>query len=161
MLKLATILVNKSRDKILQEFPDLEVSSNGDFSRVRTLEPEDFTQVWYANLESPLPKLALEISKKLECLTLAAMNWDDDLLRFWAFSSGEFRATYDSNPSYATCTITPPELMPDLGHKLAELFGVPEKSNAIQKLLTRKKGFTFINETGRLEQLWSLLNIPT
>ena len=161
MLKLATIIVNKSRVEILEQFPDLEVSSNGDFSRVQTLEPKDFTEVWYANIESPLPKLALEISKKLECITFAVINWDDDLVRFWAFSNGEFITTYDSNPSYATCTITPPELMPDTGEKLAVLFGVTEKAKAIKQVLSRKKGFTFINETGRLDQLWSLLNIPT
>jgi hypothetical protein len=161
MLKLATIMVNKPQSEILEQFPDLEVSSNGDFSHVQTLEPKDFTEVWYANLESPLPKMALEISQKLECIALAVINWDDDLLRFWAFSSGEFIATYDSNPSYATCTITPPELEPDAGEKLAVLFSVPEKAKAIKQVLSRKKGFTFINETGRLEQLWLLLNIPT
>jgi hypothetical protein len=36
---------------------------------------------------------------------------------------------------------------------------VPEKSEAVRKLLTRKKGFGFINETQRLEQLFALLEI--
>jgi hypothetical protein len=161
MLKLATIIVKAPRANILEQFSDLNISSQADFSMVQTLEPQAFTEVWYANLESPIPKLAIEISKKLKCAVLGVINWDDDLLRFWAFDSGEFVTTYDSNPSYATCTITPPELEPDTGEKLATLFKVPEKSEAIRKLLTRKKGFTFINETQRLEQLFTLLEIPT
>jgi hypothetical protein len=160
MLKLTTIIVNKPRAEILEHFPDLEISSKGKFSWISTPEPQKFTEVWYANLESPIPKLALEISKKLECAALGVINWDDDLLRIWAFSNGEFVTTYDSNPSYATCTITPPELEPDTGEKLATLYNVPEKAEAVRKLLTRKKGFGFINETQRLEQLFALLEIP-
>ncbi len=160
MLKLSTIFLNKPRAEILELFPDLNVASWSDWSEVHTHEPKDFTEVWYANLESPLPELALEISKKLESIALAVINWDDDLLRFWVFLNGEFITTYDSNPSYATCTITPPELEPDTGEKLATLFKVPEKAEAIRKLLTRKKGFGFINETQRLEQLFALLEIP-
>ena len=159
MLNLATIIVNKPRAEILEKFPDLTVTDQGNFSRIQSPEPKAFTEVWYANLESPLPELAAEISKGLGAVTLAVINWDDDLLRMWAFSSGEFITTYDSNPSYATCTITPPELEPDTGEKLATLFGVPDKAKAIKQVLSRKKGFTFINETGRLDQLWSLLNI--
>jgi hypothetical protein len=161
MLKLSTIIVNKPRAEILEHFPDLNIVNQGEFSRVSTLEPKAFTEVWYADLESPIPKFADEISQKLQCATLGIINWDDDLLRIWAFSNGEFVTTYDSNPSYATCTITPPELEPDTGEKLATLFNVSEKAEAIRKLLTRKKGFGFINETQRLEQLFALLEIPT
>jgi hypothetical protein len=161
MLNLATVIVNKTRAEIMAQFPDLVVTDQGDFSRIQSPEPKAFTEVWYANLESPLPELAAEISKKLEAVTLAVINWDDDLLRIWAFSSGEFVTTYDSNPSYATCTITPPELEPDTGEKLAGLFHVPEQAKAVKQVLTRKKGFTFINETQRLEQLFALLKIPT
>ncbi len=160
MLKLAAIVVNKSQAEILGVFPDLMPSSHGAFSRVQMPEPQKFTEVWYADLESPIPKFADEISQKLQCAALGVINWDDDLLRVWAFSNGEFVTTYDSNPSYATCTITPPELEPDTGEKLATLFGVPEKAEAVRKLLTRKKGFGFINETQRLEQLFALLEIP-
>jgi hypothetical protein len=160
MLKLSTIIVNKPRAEILDHFPDLDISSQGEFSRVATPKPQKFTEVWYADLESPIPKFADEISQKLQCATLGIINWDDDLLRIWAFSSGEFVTTYDSNPSYATCTITPPELEPDTGEKLAKLFNMPEKAEAVRKLLTRKKGFGFINETQRLEQLFALLEIP-
>ncbi len=160
MLKLATIIVKAPRAEILEHFSELSVSGQDAFSKVQAPEPKAFTEVWYANLESPIPKLAAEISKKLECAVLGVINWDDDLLRFWAFSSGELVTAYDSNPSYATCTITPPELEPDTGEKLANVFGVPAKSKAIQQLLTRKKGFTFINETQRLEQLFTLLEIP-
>jgi hypothetical protein len=160
MLKLATIIVKAPRVGILEHYPDLKVSDLGTFSRVQAPEPKAFTEVWYANLESPIPKLGAEISKKLECAAFGVINWDDDLLRFWAFSSGELVTAYDSNPSYATCTITPPELEPDTGERLANLFGVPAKSKAIQQLLTRKKGFTFINETQRLEQLFTYLELP-
>jgi hypothetical protein len=159
MLKLSTIIVNKPRAAILERFPDLTISSQGVFSRVQMPEPQKFTEVWYADLESPIPKFADEISQKLQCAALGMINWDDDLLRIWAFSNGEFVTTYDSNPSYATCTITPPELEPDTGEKLATLFNVPEKAEAVRKLLTRKKGFGFINETQRLEQLFALLEI--
>jgi hypothetical protein len=161
MLKLATVIVNAPKVKILEHFPDLLVSGHAEFSTVKAPEPQAFTEVWYANLESPIPKLTVEISRKLTCSTLGVINWDDDLLRFWVFSSGEFVTMYDSNPSYATCTITPPELEPDTGEKLASLYAVPEKSKAIQQVLTRKKGFTFINETQRLKQLFTLLKIPT
>ncbi len=160
MLKLSTIIVNKPRAEILEHFPDLQISSQGEFSRVQMPEPQQFTEVWYADLESPIPKFATEISHKLQCATLGIINWDDDLLRIWAFSGGEFVTTYDSNPSYATCTITPPELEPDTGEKLATLFNVPQKAEPVRKLLTRKKGFGFINETQRLEQLLALLEIP-
>jgi hypothetical protein len=160
MLKLATVIVKAPRAKILEHFSELNVSGQDAFSRVQAPEPKAFTEVWYANLESPIPKLAAEISGKLGCVTLGVINWDDDLLRFWAFSSGAFVTTYDSNPSYATCTITPPELEADTGEQLANLYGVPEKAKAIQQVLHRKKGFTFINETQRLEQLFTFLELP-
>ena len=140
-------------------FPDLQGNTvqDGVLSKIAssTVMPASFQDVWFITDDSPLPKLAREVSQKLGTVALAALDWEGDLLKLWAFSSGEIAYRYDSNPSYATCTVTSPEQ--DAPGTLAELFNVPEKSRAIGQLLSRRKGLGFISETDRLRQLLEML----
>ena len=54
-------------------------------------------------------------------VAVAFLEFEADVLRFWAFEDGVLRVQYDSSPTFATCTITRPEGS-DL-QLLAELFG--------------------------------------
>ena len=155
----AAILVRAAKNIVQDAFPDLKgnIVQDGAFSSIASssILPASFQDVWFINDDSPLPKLARDISSKLGKVALAALDWEGDLLKLWAFSNGQVAYRYDSNPSYATCTVTSPEQ--DAPGTLAEAFGVPEKSRVIGQLLSRRKGLGFISETDRLRQLLGLL----
>ncbi len=155
----ATILVRAAKNTVQDAFPDLKgnIVQDGAFSSIATssILPASFQDVWFITDESPLPKLAREVSSKLGTVALAALDWEGELLKLWAFQGGTLAYRYDSNPSYATCTVTSPEQ--DAPGTLAEAFGVPEKSRVVGQLLSRRKGLGFINETDRLNQLLGLL----
>jgi hypothetical protein len=161
-MSTATVLVRAVQNTVLDAFPDLtgNIVQDGVFCRITpgSILPASFQEVWFITDDSPLPKLAREISSKLGTVALAALDWEGDLLKLWAFQSGQIAYRYDSNPSYATCTVTSPEQ--DAPGTLAELFGVPEKSRVVGQLLSRRKGLGFINETDRLKQLLGLLGLP-
>jgi hypothetical protein len=153
------ILVRADLSAVEQIDSSLTVVGQGAWSMItRTdLEPKQMNDVWFITPESPLPKLAKELSEQLETMALAVLNWENDVLKIWAFERGVLHLEYDSNPSFANCTITPP--IGD-GGELARIAGVPDKAEGAKKLLARKRGLGFINETQRLEQLGTLLNLP-
>ncbi len=111
------------------------------------------TDVWFSTPESPLPALAK--AQSASGVALAVLEWETDVLKLWAFKDGNLELEYDSSPSFATCTITPP--VSTGAGDLAALFGVPERSGAVSRLLSRKKGLGFISESQRLTQLLGLL----
>jgi hypothetical protein len=160
-MSTATVIVRAAKNTVQDAFPSLEKSvvQDGVFSRIASgsILPTSFQEVWFITDDSPLPKLAGEISSTLGTVALAALDWEGDLLKLWAFQDGQIVYRYDSNPSYATCTVTSPEQ--DAPGTLAELFGVPEKSRAVGQLLSRRKGLGFISETDRLRQLLGLLGV--
>ncbi len=121
-----------------------------------TLEPQELKDVWFSDANSPLAKKAKSLSEG-GTVALAILEYQGDVLKFWAFKSGLLVVQYDSSPSFATCTITPPE--GDQLENLAELFAVPDQSKAIVQLLKRKRGYGFINERDRLSQLLGLLGL--
>jgi hypothetical protein len=158
-MSTASIIVRAAKNTVLDAFPSLDKNTvqDGVFSSINSesIGPKSFQDVWFITDDSPLPKLAREVSSTLGTVALAALDWEGDLLKLWAFQNGQIVYRYDSNPSYATCTITSPEQ--DAPGTLAELFHVPEKSRAVGQLLSRRKGLGFINETDRLRQLMALL----
>ena len=156
----AKIFVKATQAQVLEVVQDLELEVRGEFVVIsgKQLEPESLVDAWYISSESPLVKLAAELSQKFSSPVLAMLNWENDLLRLWIYSDGKLLGGYDSNPSYATCTVTKPEL--EHPEAFAEAFGVPERSVAISKLLARKRGLGFMNETGRFELLAIELGIP-
>jgi hypothetical protein len=156
----AKIFLKASRDQVLEVVQEFELGIRGEFVVVsgRQLEPGSMVDAWYISSESPLLKLAAELSGKLSSPVLAMLNWENDLLRLWVYADGKLLSEYDSNPSYATCTVTRPEL--EHPRAFAEAFGVPERSEAISKLLARKRGLGFMNETGRFALLAKELGIP-
>lgn len=160
-MSTSTVIVRAAKNTVQDAFPSLggNIVQDGVFSKVASssILPASFQEVWFISDDSPLPKLAREVSSTLGTVTLAALDWEGDLLKLWALSSGEVVYRYDSNPSYATCTVTSPEQ--DAPGTLAELFGVPEKSRAVGQLLSRRKGLGFISETDRLRQLLGLLGV--
>ena len=120
-----------------------------------SLEPQTLLEVIQTDLDSKLVTRAKDLS--MDGVAVAFLEFEADVLRFWAFEDGVLRVQYDSSPTFATCTITRPEGS-DL-QLLAELFGVPEQSKAVEQLLLRKRGLGFINETQRLEKLLGLLGL--
>jgi hypothetical protein len=119
------------------------------------LEPKSLLEVLQLDATSALLTRAKELS--LTAVTMAVLEYESDVLRFWVFADGALQIEYDSSPTFATCTISPPE-----GSKLehlAALFGVSEASKAVVQLLKRKRGYGFLNEQQRLEQLLSLLGL--
>jgi hypothetical protein len=156
----AKVFVKATRANVLEVVQDFELEVRGEFVVIsgKQLEPGSMVQAWYISSESPLLKLAVELSSQIASPVLAMLNWENDLLRLWLYSAGELLSEYDSNPSYATCTVTKPEL--EHPEALAEAFGVPERFEAISKLLARKRGLGFLNETGRFQLLAKELGIP-
>jgi hypothetical protein len=156
----AKVFVKTTRVEPLELVQAFELAVHGEFVVIsgKQLEPVSMVDAWYISNESPLLKLASEISSKISGPVLAMLNWENDLLRLWLYSDGKRLSQYDSNPSYATCTVTRPEL--EHPEAFAQAFGVPERSAAISKLLARKRGLGFLNETGRFELLAKELGIP-
>jgi hypothetical protein len=156
----AKVFVKATRTQVLEVVQDFELEIRGAFVVVsgKQLGPTSLVDAWYISSESPLVKLGSELSHKLSGPVLAMLNWENDLLRLWVYSDGKLLSEYDSNPSYATCTVTKPEL--EHPEAFAQAFGVPERSEAISKLLARKRGLGFMNETGRFELLAKELGIP-
>jgi hypothetical protein len=113
----AKVFVKATRANVLEVVQDFELEVRGEFVVIsgKQLEPGSMVQAWYISSESPLLKLAVELSSQIASPVLAMLNWENDLLRLWLYSAGELLSEYDSNPSYATCTVTKPELEhPDL-----------------------------------------------
>jgi hypothetical protein len=156
----AKIFLKAAQTLVLEVVQGLMLEVRGEFVVIsdKILEPTSLVNAWYISGESPLLKLAEKLSGQFSGPVLAMLNWENDLLRLWVFSGGKLLSEYDSNPSYATCTVTKPEL--EHPQAFATAFGVPERSEAISKLLARKRGLGFINETGRFELLAKELGIP-
>jgi hypothetical protein len=156
----AKIFVKATQAHVLELVQGFELEVRGEFVVVsgKQLEPVSLVDAWYISSESPLVKLAAELSGKISGPVLAMLNWENDLLRLWVYSDGNLLSEYDSNPSYATCTVTKPEL--EHPQAFASAFGIPERSEAISKLMARKRGLGFMNETGRFELLAKELGIP-
>jgi hypothetical protein len=156
----AKIFVKATQFQVLEVVQDFAVEVRGEFVVVsgKQLEPDSLVEAWYISSESPLVKLAVELSRKISSPVMAMLNWENDLLRLWVYSDGKRLSEYDSNPSYATCTVTKPEL--EHPEAFAIAFGVQERSEAISKLLARKRGLGFMNEKGRFELLAKELGIP-
>jgi hypothetical protein len=147
----ASILPEHQNNALIETHGDWSILTRPD------LEPTEMKDVWFITPESPLPALAQRLSEQLETVTLAVLNWENDVMKIWAFERGVLKLEYDSNPSFAACTIAPPA---GDGAELARVVGVPDKADAAKKLLARKRGLGFINETQRLEQLSVLLGAP-
>jgi hypothetical protein len=156
----ARIFVKATQAQVLEVVREFKLEVRGEFVVIsgQQLEPGSMVDAWYISSESPLLNLAVELSSQISSPVLAMLNWENDLLRLWVYSAGKLLSEYDSNPSYATCTVTRPEL--EHPRAFAEAFGVPERSEAISKLLARKRGLGFMNETGRFELLAKELGIP-
>jgi hypothetical protein len=156
----AKVFIKATQAQVLELVRDFALEVRGEFVVVsgKNLEPGSLVDAWYISSESPLVKLAAELSRKISSPVLAMLNWENDLLRLWVYSDGKLLSEYDSNPSYATCTVTKPEL--EHPRAFAQAFGVPERSEAISKLLARKRGLGFMNETGRFQLLAKELGIP-
>jgi hypothetical protein len=120
------------------------------------LEPPDLKAVWFASPDLPLAARAKVLSENGNP-ALAVLEYEGDSLKLWLFENGVLTVEYDASPSFATCTITPP--VGDNLERLAQAFGAPQNAKAVQQLLSRKRGFGFINERDRLKQLLELLKL--
>ncbi len=122
------------------------------------LAAQDLLTVLYSGVESDLEKLARELSLSLKVAVFATLNFDNEVLAFFALSSGVLVSQYNSSPNYLACSTTPPTA--ENVAELAALFGKPENAHAIIQLLGRKRGLGFSNELQRHEQLAALLGLP-
>lgn len=133
----------------------VKTSSQTEILRDDALTPQSMTDVWFATPESPLPARARELSAN--AVSLAALQWEADVVKLWAFNDGALELEYDSSPSFANCTITAP-VSAGTG-KLGTLFGHPENDATLERLLSRRKGLGFISESQRLAQVLELLGV--
>jgi hypothetical protein len=158
----AKVFVKSPRANMLEvvQRADLELEVRGEFVVIsgKQLEPTSLVEAWYIDSASPLVRLAAEISEKTSSPVLAMLNWENDLLRLWVFLDGNRLSEYDSNPSYATCTVTKPEL--EHPEAFARAFNVPERTEAISRLLARRRGLGFMDEAGRFRLLAQELGLP-
>ena len=129
--------------------------SQTEILRDDALTPQSMTEVWFATPASPLPARARELSAN--AVSLAALQWETDVVKLWAFKDGALELEYDSSPSFANCTITAP-ISSGMG-KLGTLFGHPERDATLERLLSRRKGLGFISESERLAQILELLGV--
>lgn len=163
-MSYATITIRAKPADVLEVLRQRNINANvtahGAYSVVSSddLLAKTLKDVWFSTPESPLPQLAQHLSNVLNAPALAALNWDEDLLRFWVFDAGTLASEYDSNPSYATCTITSPELSD--ANALAAAFGLEHKAESIAKVLGRRKGLGFVTESGRLRLILEALGLP-
>ena len=160
----SSLLIRADKKTVRNALKTLKIKGNtvwnGGFARVVAdgLTPENLNDAWLIDLGSPLPSTAQALSQRTGSLVLAQLNWNGEWLKLWAFQNGELAFQYDSNPSFVTCTVSSPDA--DAPGVLAELFGVPDNTQAIMQLLRRRKGLGFISETQRAEQLEALLGVP-
>ncbi len=152
----ASILIRTEKNIVLPH--GLVAVQHGEYLSIQAEQfvPQEFKEAWFLNDDAPLPTLAKALS--VHGPSLAMLNWQDEWLRLWAFQNTQLVFRYDSNPSYATCTVSPAEFN-DAG-ALAALFGKPESAAFVSRLLLRRKGLGFNNESGRFAALLELLGAP-
>ncbi len=82
-------------------------------------------------------RLAGSMSRDLECVALAVMNHDDDLLLYQLFDSGELIDSYDSCPSFSS---TSSSSNPRGGEAsiVCNAFGVPRLESKLRVVLEKK-----------------------
>ena len=144
--------------KTLNRHADLLEEDGYTVVQDRALAAQDLLTVLYSGVESDLEKLAREVSHALKVAVFATLNFESEVLAFFAFSSGVLLSQYNSSPNYLACSTTPP--VAENVEELAALFDKPENARAIAQLLGRKRGLGFVSELQRHGQLAALLGLP-
>jgi len=86
-----------------------------------------------------LESLALTISTRLSCTALASFNADDDILWLGVYENGKLSTRYCSEQKqFVDAGEFPP--MQDVAGVLCRIFEKPEKSQRVQKILSRPHG---------------------
>jgi hypothetical protein len=109
---------------------------------------------------SILRTLAADLSKWLDCVALAVMNHDDDVLLYTLAHRGRIIDEYNSAPDYFDA-----ESLAKRGgdaRQLARLFDASSRANEIEALLAREAGDEdgFVFETERHGLLVEALGLP-
>jgi len=86
-----------------------------------------------------LARLALDLSRELQCPALALLNHDDDILWYQLYERGKLVDEYDSCPSYFDPVAEPSGPVGGDAEKLCNAFGGEDVGVAEQIL--RKSGF--------------------
>lgn len=115
--------------------------------------------------EERFSTLTAELSRKLRCTALGAVNLEDAVLLLWVFDRGQPVFEYDSNPMYLSCPVcsySSDSVTAEYGdlEQLCKLLGVPQNCKALKSWLLRKKGLGFLSERERLEKIFELLGLP-
>ena len=86
-----------------------------------------------------LESLALTISTRLSCTTLASFNADDDILWLGVYEKGELATRYASDRSQFEDAAEFPSIE-DVARVLCRVFAKPEKSAQIRRMLRSSHG---------------------
>jgi hypothetical protein len=107
--------------------------------------------------ERQLERLAVALSKRLDCAALGAGNHDDDVLLLVLAERGKVTDRYDSNPGYFKGRRDGPE--GGSGAALCAAFGADDRIRKVEKVL-RTVHADFPLEIDRHRALQSLLGLP-
>src|SRR6266850_348325 len=86
-----------------------------------------------------LESLALTISTQLSCTALASFNADDDILWLGVYENGKLATRYSSDRKHFEDAGEFPPIQ-DVAGVLCRIFGKPEKSQQVRKILSRPHG---------------------
>jgi hypothetical protein len=104
-----------------------------------------------------LTDLASDLSDRLQCVALAVLNHDDDILAYWLFEKGEFVDDYDSCPGYFEGDDSGPE--GGDAEKLCRALGAAGRAAEVQAILSNTDDYLFAIE--RHGALAEVLGLPS
>lgn len=110
--------------------------------------------------EGVLSDLASELSKEFDCVALAVLNHDDDVLWYRLYRSAELLDEYNSSPAYFDPTAG---AAPPTGGNAAVLcnaFGKDAAVEEVQEILSKWGPVGYIFETDRHRDLVEALGLP-
>ena len=107
--------------------------------------------------EMILTDLASDLSDRLQCVALAVLNHDDDILAYWLYEKGEFVDDYNSCPGYFTGEDSGPE--GGDAEKLCRALGAAGRAAEVQAILSDAEGYLFALE--RHAALVEVLGLPS
>lgn len=108
------------------------------------------------------PDTAQQLTQYLGCSGILVVNFDDDILLYWLYQSGQLLDEYNSHPDYSEENSTTP-LQPTGGNAriLCEAFNKTDYFSKVDKILHPEDDSSYLDENNRHSDLANLLGWPT